>query len=217
MPDGGLGDGDRILAPDAECRTEGLQFGGPAAVTGMIRAALSAGRDTSPVRVDTAWVQQAAARVLAQVQARRSTWQVWHVRAEADRQIRPATLTATDIGTVLDLVVDAALDASVRLSPAGDGLTEPALLRRSDGTSMYTLAGAAQFTSREILAAEQRIVAAAGLAGRHAATEQAVTVTLLEQAANHAPRCRNISSETSANPIRMPMVHAISTQILARG
>ena len=94
-------------------------LGGPDGVAGMIRAALSAGRDTAPVRVDTAWVQQAAARVLAQVQARRSTWQVWHVRAEADRQIRPATLTATDIGTVLDLVVDAALDASVRLSPDG--------------------------------------------------------------------------------------------------
>ena len=162
-------------------------LGGPAGVAGMIRAALSAGRESSPVRVDNAWVQQAATQVLAQVQARRSTWQVWHVRAEADRQIRPATLTAKDVDVVLDLVVDAALESSVRLSPAGDGLTEPDALRRSDGASMYEVAGAPLFTSREILAAEQRLVAAAGQAGRRATAEQAVTVTLLEQAANQAP------------------------------
>ena len=167
-------------------QAEGI-LGGPDGVAAMMRVALSAGRDTVPFRVDSAWVQQAATRVLAQVQARRSTWQVWHVRAEADRQIRPATLTARDVDTVLDLVVDAALEASVRLSPAGDGITEPEVLRRSDGASMYEVAGAPLFTSREVLAAEQRLVASAGLAGRHAATEQAVTVTLLEQAANHTP------------------------------
>ena len=126
--------------------------------------------------------------MLAQVQARRSTWQVWHVRAEADRQIRPAALTAT---RRRHRAGPGRRRRPRSVGPAhprrATGSPSPLCLRRSDGTSMYEVAGAALFTSREILAAEQRLVAAAGLAGRHAATEQAVTVTLLEQAANHTP------------------------------
>ncbi len=40
--------------------------------------------------------------------------------------------------------------------------TNPSALRRVDGSSVYTVAGADLFTSQRILAAEQRLVAAAG-------------------------------------------------------
>ena len=63
------------------------------------------------------------------------------------------------------------------------GIDEPALLRRVDGTSVYEVAGSAVYTSTAVLAAEQLLVATAGLRDRHAATPDAVAMALLEQAA----------------------------------
>ena len=37
--------------------------------------------------VNAQWVKDAAGRVLAAMEERRSTWQIWHVRAEAQRQV----------------------------------------------------------------------------------------------------------------------------------
>ena len=151
----------------------------------MVSAALSAGRSAPSSTVDAAWVRDAAHRVRDEVQAHRSTWQVWHVRAEAHRQVRAANLPAEHVETVVDLVTDHTLTAaSVRLTPTGDGVHEPEQLRRTDGTSVYEVAGAALFTSTEILAAEARLVATAGVADRHRATSESVTLTLLELAAN---------------------------------
>ena len=42
--------------------------------------------------VTEAWVQSAAFRVLDTISAARATWQVWHVRAEAERVVRAAAL-----------------------------------------------------------------------------------------------------------------------------
>ena len=41
-----------------------------------------------------AWLETAADRVLSAMEERRSTWQVWHVRAEAQRHIRAANVPA---------------------------------------------------------------------------------------------------------------------------
>src|SRR3546814_8409065 len=43
-----------------------------------------------------------------------------------------------------------------------DTISEPVQLRRADGSSVYTQAGADLFTSSKVLAAEQRLVDAAG-------------------------------------------------------
>ena len=105
-------------------------------------------------------MRDTAQRVRDEIQARRSTWQVWHVRAEAHRQVRAANLPAEHVDAVVDLVTDHTLTAaSVRLTPSGDGIDEPAELRRADGSSVYEVAGSAVYTSTAILAAEQRLVA----------------------------------------------------------
>ena len=114
----------------------------------MISAALNPISITSP-HVDAEWVAATAEKVLQAVEERRSTWQSWHVRAEAHRHVRAAEI-ATD-----------KFD-QVSLTHPDDGLTEPAALRRSDGSSVYTVAGSDLFTSTRILAAEQQLVAAAG-------------------------------------------------------
>src|SRR4029450_3483541 len=57
-------------------------------------------------------------------------------------------------------------------------------LRRGDGSSVYPVAGADQYTSPRILDAEQRLVAAAGRHDGSAVDQVAVDLALLEMAAN---------------------------------
>ena len=54
----------------------------------------------------------------------------------------------------------------------------------TDGTSVYRVAGSEVFTSGRILAAEERIVAAAGLTGGPVVAPETVNLALLESAAN---------------------------------
>ena len=58
------------------------------------------------------------------------------------------------------------------------------MLRRVDGSSVYTVAGADLYTSQRILDAERRLVAAAGRRDGSAVDESAVDLALLEMAAN---------------------------------
>ena len=85
----------------------------------------------------------------------------------------------------MDLLVDEVLDRrSVALAAPHDGIEEPEALRRVDGSSVYTVAGADLYTSQRILDAEQRLVAAAGRRDGSAVDESAVDLALLEMAAN---------------------------------
>ena len=115
----------------------------------------------------------------------RSTWQMWHVRAEAQRQVRTADIPAHRSDALVDLLVDEVLHSrSVPLAPPDDGIREPEMLRRVDGASVYTVAGAQPYTSRRILDAEQRLVAIAGRRDGAVVDESAVDLALLEMAAN---------------------------------
>ena len=82
------------------------------------------------------------------------------------------------------LVGDVLGNLSVSLARPDDGITEPPGLRRSDGTSVYTVAGSELFTSTRILDAEQRLVATAGRYDGHAISPAAVDVALLQATAN---------------------------------
>ena len=152
----------------------------------MVTAALSPTVNTTPAApVDSAWVRATAATIRDTLQESRSTWQVWHVRAEAQRRVRTADLPGDQVETVVDLLVDEVLTTgSVRITRAQDDLVEPVELRRRDGSSVYEVAGSALFTSPAILAAEQHLVEIAGRRDGHIASEDAVAIALLEQAAN---------------------------------
>ncbi|MGG5258677.1 MobF family relaxase [Phycicoccus avicenniae] len=162
-------------------------LGDAAAVDAMLRAVTAVARHDTPRRPDPAWLRETAREVLTRVQSERSTWQVWHIRAEALRQVRGADIASVDLEATVRAVTHTALAASVRLAATDDGITEPPPLRRSDGSSVYDVAGATLYTSAAILAAEQRIVTAAGIADRPTCAEDAVSLTLLEHAANGAP------------------------------
>jgi DNA primase catalytic core len=159
-------------------------LGGPKKTAAMISRALSP-RVAPGATVDSAWVTDASTRVLEAMEARRSTWQTWHVRAEAQRQVRGAEVPTGQVERVVDLIVGEVLDArSVSLARPELDIVEPQLLRRADGSSVYTVAGAQLFTSARVLQAEQHLVAMAGIGDGHAVTESAVDMALLESAAN---------------------------------
>jgi conjugative relaxase-like TrwC/TraI family protein len=159
-------------------------LGGPDAVQNMINHALNPCCAASPA-VDADWVAATAAKVLAAVEERRSTWQSWHVRAEAQRHVRAADIAADKVDQLVELLVAEVLQTrSLSLARPADGISEPAVLCRADGSSVYTIAGSEWFTSARILAAEQRLVAAAGRTDGRVLDAGTVELALLESAAN---------------------------------
>ena len=165
-------------------------LGGPDAVASMVRTALAPPAETARI-ADSRWVAQTADHILSVMEASRSTWQMWHVRAEAQRQVRTTGVTAERASALVDLLVDEVLDRrSVALAAPHDGIELPEVLRRVDGSSVYTVAGADRYTSQRILDAEARLVAAAGRHGGASVEQAAVDLALLEMAANGtATRC----------------------------
>ena len=159
-------------------------LGGPDGVRRMIHTALHPVRSAAPV-LDDRWFTGTAASIVATVEGSRATWQTWHVRAEAQRRARTANIPTTHLNATVDRLVTTALDAhSVPVAVPVDGITEPPVLQRIDGQSVYTVAGAELFTSRRILAAEQRLVDAAGRRDGRLVDQATVDLALLETAAN---------------------------------
>jgi conjugative relaxase-like TrwC/TraI family protein len=157
---------------------------GPEAVASTVQTALAPPTESTRI-VDARWVAQTASRVLVAMEESRSTWQMWHVRAEAQRQVRTIDLPAEHAATLIDLLVEEVLDhRSVALVAPADHIEDPDPLRRTDGSSVYTVAGADLYTSQRILDAEQRLVAAAGRRNGSAVDQVAVDLALLEMAAN---------------------------------
>ena len=159
-------------------------LGGPHAVQAMINRTFNPISMTSPL-VDAEWVSATAEKVLAAVEEHRSTWQSWHVRAEAQRQVRAVQVPTDKVEQLVELLVTEVLQTrSVALTRTDDGITEPAVLRRVDGSSVYTVAGSDLFTSARILAAEQRLVTTAGRTDGRVLDAGMVELALLESAAN---------------------------------
>ena len=64
---------------------------GPEGVASMVRTALVPPAEATVI-ADARWVARTADHILSVMEESRSTWQMWHARAEAQRQIRTADL-----------------------------------------------------------------------------------------------------------------------------
>jgi DNA primase catalytic core len=169
----------------ATWRTQaGEVLGGEAGIQTMIRNALHPA-PTDRLIPTQGWLEDAAKRVVAGVQRDRSTWQTWHLRAEALRCVRAVEVPAEHVETVTNLLLDQALTYCQALTrPVPGEPAEPAPLRRADGASVYTVAGSQVYTSNAILAAEARLVAAAGRHDGMAVPTPALDMALIECHAN---------------------------------
>jgi hypothetical protein len=153
-------------------------LGGRGAVAAMVRTVLEPHAETATI-ADSHWVAQAADHILTVIEASRSAWQMWHVRAEAQRQVRTTGVTAERARALVDLLVDEVLNRrSVALAGPYDGIKEPEVLRRVDGSSVYTMAGATLYTSTRILDAGLRLLTAAGRHGGASVDPTAVDLAL---------------------------------------
>jgi hypothetical protein len=154
------------------------------AVASMVQTALAPHAETTTI-ADSHWVAQTADHILTVMEKSRSTWQTWHVRAEAQRQVRAADVPVNRASVLVDLLVDEVLERrSIALAAPDDNIEEPDALRRVDGSSVYTVAGADPYTSQRILDAEQRLLTAAGRRDGASVEQTAVDLALLEMAAN---------------------------------
>jgi len=163
-------------------------LGGADGVRSMLTAALTARTPRRPVFVSRSWVRTQSAQIVATMEGSRSTWQDWHVRSEALRIVRAANVPRRRVDDVVARLTHAALTRhSVALQAPADGIAEPAALRRADGDSVYIVAHSTWHTSRRIVAAERRLVDAAGRRGGHQVPTPAVEVALIEAVANRTP------------------------------
>jgi len=169
-------------------RTEAVGvLGGERELVRMVHQSVPGTRPETPFAVTAAWVDATAAAVLATVSQSRATWQADHVRAEAERAARSARVNLATVDHAVDAVVSAALapGSSVRLSRATDiGVAAPAVLRRTNGQSVYTVARTQLFTSQAVIDAEARLLTAAHRTDGRTVTAEAVDMALLESTAN---------------------------------
>jgi len=157
----------------------------PRSLQQMLRSALNPAAGTAPV-ADAAWFAKTSDRIVTTMEGSRATWQYWHVYAEAQRQVRTANVPTNQVSTVADLLVSEVLDGrSVSITRPVDEISEPPELRKRDGSSVYTVGGVHLFTSRKVIDAEQRLVAAAGKRDGKQVDTLLVDMALLESTANN--------------------------------
>ena len=189
-------------------------LGGERQLTDMVRGVTDrhAQHDQIPLRETPLTASECATlaeSVVAVVSTGRARWQRPHLRAEAERQLRSHPNvrfgTHADITAAVDAIVDTAVSREHAVAVSTDALdgdrSEPDVLRRADGVSVFVRHDTALFTTREILAAEQRIVAAARRTDGRRVDARTVDLALLEQAAN----------DRELNAAQTAMVRALAT------
>ncbi|XVV02673.1 MobF family relaxase [Actinosynnema sp. CA-248983] len=125
----------------------------------VINAAVHANPD--PLTPDQLDLATLATSVISAVSENRATWTVYHVRAEAERQLRGVRFTDEHhhTTTVETLTHQALTHDCLRLDPEPE--PAPQLLSLSTGESVFHRHGQTRYTSHAILDAEQRLLHAA--------------------------------------------------------
>lgn len=116
-------------------------------------------------------IVEVGSSVVERVSEKRSTWRHWNLWAEASRQTMEWRFASVqDREAVVGMVVDAAMRASLSLTPP-ELAVSPVAFRREDGSSRFRPQHSTVFSSAELLAAEDRLLARAN-------NTEAVTVDL---------------------------------------
>lgn len=167
----------------------------------MLHAALTPTPQRLP-DLTSDWFDQKAARVLSELEAVRATWQSWHVRAEALRQLAGIPIPPEQLNEVIDRLITTALEQhSWLLDPPNDAIAEPDVLRRRDGHSVYEVAGSATYSSGRVMAAEGRLLATGARTDGRRVDPALVDLALLESVANG----------TTLNPGQAALVRDLAT------
>ncbi|WP_433679951.1 MobF family relaxase [Nocardia sp. CA-119907] len=138
-------------------------LGGRETLSSMVVTALNPVRQQR-VAVTAGWINHTAQRVIEVVSEHRSTWTATNLRAEIERQLR-GHIRSQDWGQAAEAVLAETLSPEHVIARADPDLTDepelhtvPDLLRRRDGTSVYTTFGAQIYTSARMLSVEQQLI-----------------------------------------------------------
>jgi conjugative relaxase-like TrwC/TraI family protein len=103
-------------------------------------------------------IGQIGQAVTSVVGEKRSTWTRWNLHAEASRQLMGLRFASTlDRTAITGMVVDAAEEASLRLTPP-ELAVSPVQFRRADGSSRFRPYASTVFSSEHLLQAEDRLL-----------------------------------------------------------
>lgn len=146
-----------------EWRQQAIEGFGSKRIDGLLEAARAAAAQArpGPEAVPHLDIEKAAREVLETVSDHRSVWGRRQILAEARRWVLQATTGAAPGGDLADRITDLVLGTqTIDITPPDLNPTfEP--LTRDDGTSIYRRRESELYTSAAVLAAEDRIVAAA--------------------------------------------------------
>ncbi|WP_328410801.1 MobF family relaxase [Nocardia sp. NBC_00403] len=138
-------------------------LGGRDAVARMVTAALDPVRPARSA-VTTQWITHAAEHVVEVVSQHRSTWQHHNLRAEIERQLR-GRVSGEEWQQVAEAVLAEAVSPALSVALEDPDLTDepelrtvPVLLRRRDGTSVYTSSDAQLYTTAQTLSVERQLI-----------------------------------------------------------
>ena len=135
----------RLLGNDAPLWAQGVAVNPPAM---LLRA--------DDVPLDT--VAEIGQSVVEVVGEKRSTWRRWNLHAEASRQLMGWRFASMlDREAITGLVVDAAENASLRLTPP-ELASSPIVFQRADGTSRFRPKHSTLYSSETLLQAEDRLL-----------------------------------------------------------
>ena len=99
--------------------------------------------------------------VVEEVSEKRASWRHWNLHAEASRQTMGWRFTtAQDREAIVGMIVDASEQASLRLTPP-ELASSPVAFQRPDGSSVFRPRHATVYSSEQLLAAEDRLLARA--------------------------------------------------------
>ncbi|MFD8387473.1 MobF family relaxase [Streptomyces sp. NPDC059679] len=157
----------KAARPLSELRTEwrraAIETFGAQRVDGLLEAARKAAAQASPSpeAVPHLDIDKAAQKVLETVSDHRSVWGRRQILAEARRWVVQATTGAAPGGDLADRITDRVLETlTIDITPPDLNPTF-APLTRDDNSSIYRRRESELYTSAAVLAAEDRIVAAA--------------------------------------------------------
>ncbi|MFX0581017.1 MobF family relaxase [Nocardia nepalensis] len=156
---------------------------GREALSRMVAAAMNPIR-VPRVSVSARWIAHTAEHVLEVVAQHRSTWRPNNVRAEVERQIR-GRIRGQDWQQATEAVLTEALSPTQSIergdpdiADAPELRTVPALLRRRDGSSVYTAAGSQLYTSARTLSVEKQLIELSVQSGARQLTPALVTAAV---------------------------------------
>lgn len=139
-------------------------LGSDNAVDAMVTSAMT--RSDRRQRIDAAWFEEAAMRIVAEVETRGATWRQPNLRSAALRLLRSTTIRPDQLDGAADLLVSMAENRCVPVIGTDSDAALPSTLRRRDGSSVYEVAGTRVYTSAAVVAAERSLLGfAAGTGG----------------------------------------------------